>query len=179
MFLLAHLRVCALHASCCVEPLPHLQEETLHRCYLVYQLSHHHCLLLQMAIVLTSLTQLMLSGIPAITLANVRGFPALRHLDLSSCDSLAVSSVQATLESLAVLEVLVMDSCLSLTNLKLNMPRLRVSANHSRNLHDEQLCCQHRTCLLHAALCGIIHKLSVACHHVPCILRHGNWSSFT
>lgn len=83
-------------------------------------------LLLQMAALLTSLTQLVLAETPGLTLTNVRGFPSLRVLDLSRCEGLTPAGVQPALESFTALQVLLMDNCHTLSALKLNLPHLKV-----------------------------------------------------
>jgi hypothetical protein len=77
---------------------------------------------------LTSLTKLVLSDTPGLSLNNVRDFSSLRVLDLSRCESLTPAALQPAAESCGQLETLLLDGCHMLTTLKLTMPHLQVSS---------------------------------------------------
>lgn len=75
-------------------------------------LHHHHracssplspfvpvCAYVQLATTLERLTKLNMSRVSGISLQGVRGFTALRELDLSRCDQLTSSALTAALES--------------------------------------------------------------------------------
>lgn len=63
----------------------------------------------------TKITHLSLSNCIAVSLNSVRGFGALRHLNLSSCDSLTAATTLPVLESFTALEEIIMDGCSLLT----------------------------------------------------------------
>lgn len=105
-------------------------------CLRCLQHAHTHT---QMGMLLTQLTQLVLSDTAGLSLAGVRDFPALRALDLSRCESVTAATLQPALESMTELAVLTLDCCHMLTSLRLNMPALQV--------------CEWWRCALLGALC--------------------------
>eukprot|EP00873_Tetraselmis_striata_P037102 jgi/Tetstr1/457366/TSEL_043969.t1 len=74
----------------------------------------------------TDLTSLNVSSCIAVSLAGVAGFPALRSINLSACDSLTPAAALPVLDTFTALEEIVMDSCSLLTQIALKLPRLQL-----------------------------------------------------
>lgn len=81
--------------------------------------------MMQVANVCHHVTRLTARQCIGLNMTNVRGFPELRALDLTGCDSIAPTGVLPTLEAWTTLEEVILDSCILLTHVQLTMPRLR------------------------------------------------------
>lgn len=58
-------------------------------------------------------------------MAAMRGFPELRSLDLSGCDSVAPTGLLPSLEQWTLLEHVNLESCSLLAHVQLSLPRLQ------------------------------------------------------
>mmetsp|Transcript_38492 Transcript_38492/g.108786 ORF Transcript_38492/g.108786 Transcript_38492/m.108786 type:complete len:979 (-) Transcript_38492:400-3336(-) len=116
-----------------------------------------------------SLSHLILSNCIAVSLAGVRGFGALRRLNLSNCDSLNSTTAMPVLEAFTALEEVTMDSCGLLTQVVLTLPRLKVlSLRGCRSLERVTLRCRSLTELSLGPVeiggpgCGALKHISLA-----------------